>query len=100
MRLLRRQDKNGRIPATEILRTTPSTRKALLEGELWRLKELMQKGEEIGMHTFNQDLLRLYRDRLIDYDEALSAATNPDEFKLNAQGMFTGTDSIGIFQPT
>ena len=98
MRLLRRQDKEGRIPTTEILRATPSSRKALLEGELWRLKELMQKGEEIGMHTFNQDLLRLYREHLIDYEEALAAATNPDEFKLNAQGMFTGTDSIGIFQ--
>ena len=98
MRLLRLRDKEGRIPATETLRTTPSTRKALLEGELWRLKEFMQKGAEVGMHTFNQDLLRLYRDGLIDYDEALNAATNPDEFKLNAQGMFTGTDSISLFQ--
>ncbi len=99
MRLLRRRDQEGRIPATEILRATPSVRKALLEGELWRLKELMQKGGEIGMHTFNQDLLRLFRDGLIEFDDALAAATNPDEFKLNAQGMFTGTDSLGMFQP-
>ncbi|HOE11446.1 MAG TPA: PilT/PilU family type 4a pilus ATPase [bacterium] len=98
MRLLRRRDRKGRVPTTEVLRTTPSTRKAILEGELWRLKEFMQKGAEVGMHTFNQDLLRLFRDGIIDYDEALAAATNPDEFKLNAQGMFTGTDSIGIFQ--
>ncbi|HQO33172.1 MAG TPA: PilT/PilU family type 4a pilus ATPase [bacterium] len=100
MRLLRRRDREGRVPITEILRTTPSTRKAILEGELWRLKEFMQKGAEAGMHTFNQDLLRLFREGIIDYDEALAAATNPDEFKLNAQGMFTGTDSIGIFQST
>ena len=98
MRLLRRRDREGRIPSTEILRATPSVRKAILEGELWRLKELMQKGAEVGMHTFNQDLLRLYRDGIVEFDEALASASNPDEFKLNAQGMFTGTDSLELFQ--
>ena len=97
MRLLRRQDGTGRIPALEILRSTSSAQKALLDGELWRLKELMQKGRDIGMQTFNQSLVDLYRQEIIPFEEGLRASTNPDEFKLNAQGMYTGTDSIDLY---
>jgi len=94
MRLLRRKDETGRIPALEILRSTPSIKKALMEGEFWKLKELMQKGQDLGMMTFNQSLLNLYQQEIITMEEALFASSNPDEFKLNAQGMYTGTDSI------
>ncbi|RJP29906.1 MAG: hypothetical protein C4527_10535 [Candidatus Omnitrophota bacterium] len=100
MRLLSRQDGAGRIPALELLRQTSSVRKALLDGELWRLKELMQKGREFGMQTFNQSLLALYQQEIISFEEALRNSSNPDEFKLNAKGMYTGADSIGIYQTT
>jgi len=94
MRLLSKRDGSGRIPSMEILRSTSSTRKALTEGANHRLKELMQKGEDLGMRTFNQSLLNLYHAERISYDEALMASSNPEEFRLNAQGLFTGTDSL------
>lgn len=94
MRLLRRKDETGRIPALEILRSTPSVKKALMDGEFWKLVELMKRGQDLGMMTFNQSLLNLYQQDIITMEEALYASTNPDEFRLNAQGMFTGTDSI------
>jgi len=97
MRLLRRADLTGRIPALEILRSTSTIRKALNEGELWKMRELMQKGREIGMQTFNQALLDLHKQEVITFDEALYASSSPDEFKLNAKGLFTGTDSIGLY---
>jgi len=96
MRLLPRRDGNGRIPAMEVLRCTSTARKALSNGENYRLKEIMQKGRDIGMQTFNQALLDLYQRELITYEEAMAAASNPEEFRLNAQGMFTGTDSVDI----
>ena len=98
MRLLRRADGTGRIPALEIMRSTPTIRKALVENELWKMRELMQKGREMGMQTFNQALLDLYKQEVITLEEALSASSNPDEFRLNAKGLFTGTDSIGLFE--
>ncbi len=98
MRLLSRKDGEGRVPALEVLKQTPSVRKALLDSELWRLKELMQKGQEMGMQTFNQSLINLYRQDIISYEEALHNSSNPEEFKLNAKGMYTGTDSIGFMQ--
>ncbi len=94
MRLLSRKDGTGRIPALEILRSTPSVKKSLMEGEFWKLKEYMQKSRDQGMVTFNQSLLDLYKQELISFEEALYASSNPDEFKLNAQGMYTGTDSF------
>lgn len=98
MRLLRNKEGTGRVPAMEILRATSSARKALQDGELWRLKEIMQKGAEFGMQTFNQSMLKLYNRNKITFDEGLRHSSNPEEFKLNAKGMFTGTDSISIYQ--
>ena len=98
MRLLRRKKGEGRVPVLEIMRTTSSTRKALREGELWRLKELMQRGREFGMQTFNQALVDLYQQEIISFEEAMYHSTNPDEFKLNARGMYTGTESIHLYQ--
>ncbi len=98
MRLLPRKDGTGRVPAMEILRATPTIRKALAAGEHWRMKELMQKGGDLGMQTFNQSLVELYREGLVDYEDALAASSNPEEFKLNARGMYTGTESITQFQ--
>jgi twitching motility protein PilT len=96
MRLLQKQGGKGRIPALEIMRSTPTIKKALLNGEFWNIKESMQTGRSAGMQTFNQALLELYKKKQISFDEALQASSNPDEFKLNAQGMYTGTDSIRI----
>jgi len=98
MRLLRRKDGTGRVPALEILRSTPSIKKALLEGEFWKMREFIAKGRDQGMQTFNQALLDLYNQEVITFEEALFASSNPDEFRLNAKGMFTGTDSITIYK--
>jgi twitching motility protein PilT len=98
MRLLRNKTGDGRVPSLEILRTTTNARKALQDGELWRFKEIMQKGAEFGMQTFNQSMLKLFNRGHISYEEGLRHSSNPEEFKLNSKGMFTGTDSIDIYQ--
>ena len=62
------------------------------------MREYIAKGRDQGMQTFNQALLDLYKQEVITFEEALFASSNPDEFKLNAKGMFTGTDSITIYK--
>ncbi len=94
MRLIPRQDGKGRVPAMEILRVTPVIRKLLLEGNTKSIPDYIKEGREFGMQTFNQALLDLFREGVINYEEALQNSSNPEEFKLNAQGMFTGTESI------
>ena len=84
MRLLRRKDGTGRVPALEILRSTPSIKKALLEGEFWKMREYIAKGRDQGMQTFNQALLDLYKQEVITFEEALFASSNPTN-SLNAK---------------
>ena len=56
------------------------------------------KGREFGMQTFNQSLLDLFQDGLVEYEDALLCASTREEFKLNAQGMFTGTDAMRVME--
>ena len=103
MRLLTRASGVGRVPALEIMVVTPSIRKLLLEGKTTSLSQFIEEGEHAGMQTFNQSLVKLYQQNLITYEEALAAATSPDEFKLSVQGIFTGVKSRevkeGVSQP-
>ncbi|RJP65266.1 MAG: PilT/PilU family type 4a pilus ATPase [Candidatus Abyssobacteria bacterium SURF_17] len=94
MRLIPRKEGNGRIPALEIMRTTPLIRKLLLLGDTKAIPDYIKEGREFGMQTFNQALLDLFQAGLVSYEDALQNASNPEEFKLNAQGMFTGIDSL------
>ena len=96
--LLPRKDGRGRIPTLEIMRNTPIIRKLLLEGSTKGIPDYIKKGREFGMQTFNQSLLDLFQDGLVEYEDALLCASNREEFKLNAQGMFTGTDAMRIME--
>jgi len=99
MRLVPRKDGRGRIPALEIMRNTPVIKKLLLEGNTKAIPDYIKEGREFGMQTFNQSLLDLFNQGLVSYEDALQSASNREEFRLNAQGMFTGTDSLRARQP-
>ncbi len=96
MRLLPRLGGTGRIPAVEILRGTPTIRRILLEGHSAELYDIMKRSNDFGMCTFNQSLVRLCREGWLDPRIAVQIAPNPDEFRLNMEGMFTGIDSIDL----
>ena len=96
MRLLRRADGSGRIPAVEILLGTPTVRRLIKEGELVELYDLLKRSRDVGMCTLNQSLVELVQSGKVTEEEALPHAPNPEEFRLNIQGMFTGIDSIDL----
>jgi twitching motility protein PilT len=88
-RLLPRADNNGRVPAVEILLSTSRIRECV--GDEARLREIRDAIAEghinYGMQTFDQSLLTLFKNKLVTYDTALSAATNPDDFALYVRGI-------------
>ncbi|MBI1369110.1 MAG: PilT/PilU family type 4a pilus ATPase [Planctomycetes bacterium] len=94
MRLLPRKDGKGRLPATEVLLGTPTVRRMLTESRFTELYDLMKRGRDTGMLTLNQSLVQLCKADLIDSADALAHSPNPDEFRLNMEGMYTGVDSI------
>jgi len=96
MRLLPMKDGHGRRPAVEIVRGTPSIRRVIAEGAVSEIYDLVKRSTDAGMMTLNQSLVKLVRSGAIDQTTALRTSINPDELKLNLQGMYTGTDSIRL----
>jgi twitching motility protein PilT len=89
LRLLPRADGKGRIPAVEILLSTPTIKEYLLDPVKTMLTQsAIEEGYgQYGMQTFDQSIFKLYKDGMIAYDDAIQAVTNPDEFKLRLVGI-------------
>lgn len=89
LRLVPRADGIGRVPAAEVLISTPYIRECIENKEKTKfIREQIAVGtSQYGMQTFDQSLFQLYKNGLITLDEALRRATNPDEFRLKIQGV-------------
>ena len=89
LRLVPRADGIGRVPAVEVLISTPYIRECIENKEKTKfIREQIALGtSQYGMQTFDQSLFQLYKNGLITLDEALRRATNPDEFRLKIQGV-------------
>lgn len=69
---------------TEILLATPAVRTVIRDKKVEQLIHTMQTSVKLGMHTMNQCLFDLYKDKKLTYDEALIASTDPGDFKVLA----------------
>ncbi len=94
-RLVRRADEQGRAPAVEVLIATAYIRDCIINPDKTRMiREAIAAGvSQYGMQTFDQSLYDLYSQKLITYDEAMTRASNPDEFKLRCQGIRSTADA-------
>ncbi len=79
--------KGGRVPAVEILINTPHVRKQIEDSKSAEIIQALQKGQFYGMQTFNQSLVKLFKDGLASEAEVLSAASSPDDLKLALRGI-------------
>jgi len=96
-RLLRRADITGRVPAVEVLWVTALVRKAIEENNMAEVSNALRQGSFYGMQNFNQALVKLYNDGKVRLDDALSAATNPEEVMLAVRGIEPGSDASKYF---
>ncbi|MGH7325680.1 MAG: type IV pilus twitching motility protein PilT [Candidatus Rokuibacteriota bacterium] len=90
-RLVPRIGGDGRVPAVEVMIGTALIRDCIREAK--RTAEIppyiAQGTTQYGMQTFDQCLLKLYRDGVISYETAREAATNADDFDLKVRGIFS-----------
>ncbi|TVO69398.1 PilT/PilU family type 4a pilus ATPase [Denitromonas ohlonensis] len=75
-RLVRRPD-GLRLPSVELLLNTRHVAELIERGEISSIKEAMEQTLAPGSQTFEQDLFRLYREKIITLDEALAHADSP-----------------------
>ena len=96
LRLLPVKAGMGRAPAAEILVNTAAIREYILDRDKQSLitHAIAEGSKQYGSQTFDQSILRLYNDGLIDYDVAYQSATNPDDLDLKIRGI-EGTSDRG-----
>ena len=92
LRLLRRKDTAGRVPAAEIMMATPTVREMLQQGRTRQLASALREGGYFGTQTFGQALKGLLDRGLIAEEDALSSADNPEELRLELRGIVRGGD--------
>jgi len=94
-RLMKSAKGNSRIPAVEVLISTPLIRDYILhEEKTSSIRDAISAGtSQYGMQTFDQSLFYLYQSGLVTLDEALRGSTNPDEFRLRLAGISNTTAS-------
>ena len=94
LRLVPRADGRGRIPAAEVLINTAAVADNIRDIEkALHIPDLIAQGAvSYGMQTFDQSLMKWYKDGLISYESAVFYSTNPNEFALRVSGVDSASD--------
>jgi twitching motility protein PilT len=95
LRLIRRADGEGRVPAVEVMLCTPTIQEYIIDPDKTVMirQAIMEGHSQYGMQTFDQSLMKLYKEGLISYDSALANSTSPDEFTLRVKGIEASSDA-------
>ena len=93
-KLLPSANGKGRIPAIELLYSTPTIKDFILKDELEEIYKLVQKGSYNDMITFNMSLYDLYKKGLITKEVALEHSDTPNELMHYMRGVYSGSENI------
>jgi len=93
-RLLRRCDSPGRVPAIEVMVTSGAIKECIINADKTvNIPDLMERGTvQYGMQTFDQSIMKLHKQGLISFEEAMQHASNPDDFDLRLKGITGSAD--------
>ena len=105
-RLIALKDRKGRIPAVEIMLNTPLIQELIFKGNVPEIREVMKRGREQGMQTFDQALFDLHEAGFITYEDALRNADSVNDLRLHiklnsklfggVQEMHRGIEHLGL----
>jgi twitching motility protein PilT len=70
----------GRVASFEIMKATPGIRAVIREGKTHMIYNQIQSGADEGMIVLDQYLAGLVKNNLVEYEEALSKSSYPNEF--------------------
>jgi twitching motility protein PilT len=84
-RLLRKVS-GGRAPAIEVMINNGRIRDCIVDADkTHNIHDIVKESDFYGMQTFDQALIKLYRDGLVTLEDAKSAANRPHDFELELQ---------------
>jgi len=76
--LCRKAGGKGRVAAYEFMVVTPAIANLIRENKTYRINSAIQTGKKYGMQLMDDHLWELYANKLIDRDEMVEHARNPD----------------------
>ncbi len=89
-RLVRRAG-GGRVAALEVMVVTSRIQELLLDpAQTGEITDAIADGDYYGMQTFDQHLLRLYKDGLVTLKDAMEAASSPHDFRIAVRAAGVG----------
>jgi twitching motility protein PilU len=76
---------NKLVPATEVLILTSYMSELIQKGQIDQIKDIMSKGSQVGMHTFDQSLYDLYVQGEITLEQAIENADSKTDLSLRVR---------------
>ncbi len=91
-RLASKKDKTGVVPAIEIMINNARIKEMIEDADKTReiSEAIATSAKSTGMQTFDQSLMQLLKDDVIDLKEALKLCSHPDDFYLKFSGISAG----------
>ena len=93
-RLAPRAIGQGVVPINEILINTSIVKKLIFDNQLEKVPQAIAGGEEEGMMSFNQCLLKLAKNGDITEETALRFSDTPQQLQMNLKGIFLSSGGI------
>jgi twitching motility protein PilU len=90
-------DGRGRRVAMEVMLGTPLVQDYIRKGEVHKIKDVMKQSTNLGMCTFDQNLVELYHAGHVSYEDALRHADSANEVRL-AIKLAQGGDAHSLSQ--
>lgn len=95
-RLLTRHDMPGLVPSLEVLVNTAAIQDCIINQDKFNnIPDLIESGVQYGMQTFDQSIMKLYKQGYISIEEAMRNASNPDDFDMRVKGVVGASDRWG-----
>jgi twitching motility protein PilT len=77
--LFRRIDRDGMVPAVEVLLCTPAVRNIIREARTFEIANVLQTNRALGMRSLDTAIAELLENRVISREDAMAKATAPDK---------------------
>jgi twitching motility protein PilU len=71
--------------AIEVMLNQGLVRELILKGEISKIRDVMEQNVQMGMCTFDQSFLKLFKEGLIGEDTAISNADQPGDMRMRIQ---------------
>jgi len=73
---------NNRIPAVEVMLSSPYIRELIEKGDINKINKIIEQGSGLGMQTMESSLLNLYRENKVALQEVLFNSDSPHNLSL------------------